>query len=384
MISGVSMVVQHLADEMVVRGHDILILAASDTGKHYVTQQPHLKVVRLRSTFNPFRNNQHFILWAYSNILKELTSFSPDVIHLHDMITVGLAGILAGEKLGIPLVLTTHQLPDFVSAYLPNFPGLRGGVEKVLWKYCGWLGHHAQQFISPTMTGAKLVEEKAGFLPLVISNGMDLDYFRPRPMNEVERQALCQEYDLDPARSVILHIGRLDYDKQVNLVIQGAVKPIQHGNAQLIVVGDGQQREKLQQFAEECGILEHCRFTGFVQPSDDLPALYRLASVFVTASEIETQGLVLLEAMASGVPIVAVRATCIPEIVRDGVNGYLVPPEDVEAMAERILDILREPTLSHQMGEAGRHIAERHSHGHSVSLHEGVYQTLMGQKSSKA
>jgi len=384
MISGASTVVQHLADEMIVRGHDILVLAASDTGKHYLTQEPHLKVVRLKSTSNPFRNNQHFNTWAYSDIFEELKTFSPDVIHLHDSITVGLAGILAGKKLGVPLALTTHQLPGFISSYLPNFAGLMDGVEKAFWKYCRWLNRHTDQFISPTTTSAGMVEQNAGFIPLVISNGVDLNHFRPQPMSPFERQILCKEYGLDPARSIILHVGRLDFDKQVNLVIQAAVKAIHHSNAQLFVVGDGQQRKKLFQQAKSYGILEHCCFTGFVQPARDLPALYRLASVFVTASEIETQGLVLLEAMASGIPVVAVRATCIPEIVHDGVNGYLVPPKDVEAMAERIVDILCQPTLSHRMGEAGRRIAERHSHDHSVSLHEGLYQSLISKKSPKA
>jgi glycosyltransferase involved in cell wall biosynthesis len=239
MISGVSMVVQHLADEMVTRGHDILVLAASETGKRYVTEGSHLKVVRLKSIFNPFRNNQHFIPWAYADIFEDLKAFSPEVIHLHDSITVGLAGILAGNKLGIPLVFTTHQLPGFISAYLPNFPGLRNGIEKALWAYCRWLVRYTDQFISPTATSARMVEKNTGFLPLVISNGMDLDQFRPQSMTPSERQFLCEKYGLDPARPIILHVGRLDFDKQVNLVIEASVKAIHHAEAQLFVVGDG-------------------------------------------------------------------------------------------------------------------------------------------------
>jgi glycosyltransferase involved in cell wall biosynthesis len=88
--------------------------------------------------------------------------------------------------------------------------------------------------------------------------------------------------------------------------------------------------------------------------------------------------------MVSGIPVVAARATCIPEIVHDQENGYLIPPGDVEAMAERIMDILRTPALAHRMGEAGRHIAERHAHGLSVSLHEGVYQSLISNHVSGA
>ncbi len=280
--------------------------------------------------------------------------------------------------------MTSHQLPGFVSAYLPNFPGLRPVVESVLWAYSLWLNRSTVQFISPTATSARMVEENTGFLPFVISNGMDIDPFRPKPMTAIERQLLCTKYGLDPVRPIILHVGRIDFDKQVNLVIEASVKAIDHANAQLFVVGDGQQFEKLHEVAEESEILDDCCFSGFVEPGDDLNILYRLASVFVTASEIETQGMVLLEAMASGIPIVAFRATCIPEIVQDGVNGYLVSPDDVEAMAERILDIVRDPDLSHEMGKAGQRVAERHSLERSTSLHEEVYQSLVPNRFQEA
>lgn len=379
MISGAALVVQHLAQGMVARGHDVLVLAASDQGRSYTTETPCLRIVRLPAVPNPSRANQHFIGWAYSRIYHELQAFNPDVIHLHDALTVGLAGLQAGKKLGIPTALTTHQLPWFVSAYLPAWAGLREKVEGTLWKYCKWLNKQTDQFIAPTPTIAKVIEARIGSHPVVISNGMDLERFTPQPLSPAEREHLCVRFGLDPARPIILHVGRLDADKQVNLVVQAAAKAMRHTNAQLLVIGDGQQHARLVQLSAWRGMQARCHFPGFVQPGDDLAAIYRMASVFVTASEIETQGLVLLEAMASGVPVVAVRATCVPELVQERVNGYLVAPKDVDMLAERIVEVLETPARAREMGLAGRQIAEQHARVRSFDRHEALYQALCGQ-----
>lgn len=379
MISGAALVVQHLAQGMVARGHEVLVLAASDEGRGYTTETPWLRVVRLPALPNPSRANQHFIGWAYAHIYRELQAFNPDVIHLHDALTVGLAGLWVGKKLGVPTAFTTHQLPWFVSTYLPDWAGLREKTENILWQYCRWLNARTDQFIAPTLTIAKVIEARIGSHPVVISNGMDLERFTPQPLSPTERERLCARFGLDPARPVILHVGRLDADKQVNLVIQAATKAMHHTDSQLLVIGDGQQRARLVELAEWRGMEARCFFPGFVQPGDDLAAIYRLASVFVTASEIETQGLVLLEAMASGVPVVGVRATCVPELVQEGVNGYLVAPKDVDALAERMVEVLENPARAREMGLAGRQIAEQHARARSFDRHEALYQALSGQ-----
>ncbi|MDK0575369.1 glycosyltransferase, partial [Clostridium perfringens] len=90
------------------------------------------------------------------------------------------------------------------------------------------------------------------------------------------------------------------------------------------------------------GISNRVHFTGFISTKQGLPELYRIARLFITTSEIETQGLVMLEAAASGLPIVAVRATCIPEIVHNGVNGFLAEPGDIEGLGQGISTLLRD------------------------------------------
>jgi len=376
MVSGASFFMEYLARGMAARGHEVLVIAASDSGVAKNIREEKLEIVRLKSSPNPLRANHHYVSWAYRKLIQNLTTFKPEVLHLHDASTIGLAGVLAGKKLGIPTVLTAHQLPWFVASYMPHLPALKVRVERMLWDYVRWLEANTQAIISPTQTIANTIEQYSGARPIVIANGIDIGRFHPEPAYAGERIDLCKKYGLDPDRPVILHVGRLDVDKQVNLVVRAAAQVLLGSDAQLVVAGDGRQRENLVELAKRLGIEKETRFPGFVSSTGDLPGLYRVANVFVTASEIEVQPLVLLEALASGLPVVAVRATSIPEVVEDGVNGYLVPPKDTVGLAERMLLLIGDSVMAREMGLRGRVLAIGYSMAISIEKHEAFYASV--------
>jgi glycosyltransferase involved in cell wall biosynthesis len=168
----------------------------------------------------------------------------------------------------------------------------------------------------------------------------------------------------------------LDTDKNVDRVIHAAAPVVRESEAQLLVVGDGRRKIHLIRLCKTLGIADRVHFTGFISKDQGLPDIYRMASVFITASEIETQGIVLLEAAASGLPLVAVNATCIPEVVQNGVNGYLTEPGNTPAMSEAIQRILMDPGTSKRMGEASRALAESHSSEETFDRHESMYHML--------
>jgi glycosyltransferase involved in cell wall biosynthesis len=259
---------------------------------------------------------------------------------------------------------------------MPDLPALKDRVERMLWDYFRWLDANTQTLISPTETIAGTIEKFSGRRPAVIPNGINIDRFRPEPLDPGERSRTYTRFDLDPDRPVVLHVGRLDVDKQVDLVIRAAAKVLRQSDAQLVIAGDGRQRDNLEDLARRSGIAQDTRFPGFVSSTGDLPALYRIGNAFVTASEIEVQPLVLLEALASGLPVVAVRATSIPEVVKEGVNGYLVEPKNTDALAERILALIRDPQKAKQMGLHGRSVASAYSMAVSVEKHEAFYANL--------
>jgi glycosyltransferase involved in cell wall biosynthesis len=206
---------------------------------------------------------------------------------------------------------------------------------------------------------------------------MDLSRFSPDPSKPDEREYLHAKYGLDPSKPIILHVGRLDVDKNVTTLIRAAACAMARGESQLLVVGDGCQRKVLEQLCTNLGITESAHFLGYVDQDGDLPGLYRQATVFATASEIEIQGTVILEALASGVPVVSVRATSMPEFVLDSVNGHLVQPGSVRQMGDCLARLLSSPERAKEMGQAGRELVSKHAISNSIRRHEELYQDLI-------
>ena len=195
---------------------------------------------------------------------------------------------------------------------------------------------------------------------------MDLDLFHP-PLDCNEETATRARLTLPSDIPIILHVGRLDADKCVDRVVIASAKILRETNAYLLIVGDGSQKPALMKLTKSLGIADRVKFAGCISMQDGLPEIYRLANLFVTASEIETQGIVLLEAAASELPIAAVRATCIPEIVHHGVNGYLAKSGDINTLENNMRVLLRNPLKARAMGEAGRVLVK----SHTAAAHHG-------------
>src|SRR6185503_12603411 len=271
------------------RGHSVLVLAASDRRGAYSEEHGCLRVSRLRSLYNPLRVGQRFLVWPQATIAGELRAFQPDILHWHDPSALSLSGLRAAWRLHTSArrLLTVHQLPWFVSLYAPAVPGLRRGIESILWSYGNWLYRHFDSVITPSRTIADLVATHTHFRPQPLSNGVDTDLFNPAPSSAHESAALRRKYDLHPELPIILYVGRVDMDKRVDLVLQAVARALRSIPAQLLVVGDGRQLNAIIQLSGALGIRAQCHFPGFVSRQGDLPGLYRAASVFVTSSEVE-------------------------------------------------------------------------------------------------
>ena len=379
MVSGASLAAKNLAENIAARNHQVLVIAASDRNESYRSIKESLAVLRLRSIHNPLRIGQRFLLYPRQAILRSLCEFQPDLIHTHEPLQMGLLGLEYAHMMSIPAVLSIHQLPWFVSAYLPEIYGIRHIAETTLWTYARWLLQQFNALIAPTQTITDIISSMTGTTSHTISYGINLREFHP-PLPSDEETAICKRLNLPPNVPIILHVGRLDVDKHVERVILAAESSLRDTEAHLLIVGDGRQKPALMKLCHSKGIEQRCHFPGYISAQEGLPAIYRLASLFVTASEIETQGIVLLEAAASGLPIVAVRVTCIPEIVHDGVNGYLAEPGDYNALSQAMTSLLKQPEKARIMGTAGRRLVEEHNIQIAMDKYEQLYSTLIAQK----
>lgn len=373
------MVVHGLSEGMARRGHEVLVLTASDLGVPYTDQRPGLRVERCRSFHNPLRRNHKFSLWPHAIWLDSLRNFQPDVIHVHDPFQSAFFALEFKRLAAVPVLMTTHQLPWYARKYLPGWKALQNGVEDVLWGYSGWLAQQCDGVISPSATVAEVVWVRLGVRAEVISYGVDPRYFYPAERNPEDESALRTELGLRPGVPLILYVGRLDVDKNVATAVRAALLAMRDTPADLLVVGDGTQKANLRRLAAEMGMAERCHFCGYIADKKRLGDVYRLADVFVSASEIETQGLVFYEAVACALPLVAVRATCIAEIVHDEVNGFLAEPGDVAGLAARLVRILHSADGGRRLGLAGVELAQACSLERTLDLHEAVYAGVSGK-----
>jgi len=212
---------------------------------------------------------------------------------------------------------------------------------------------------------------------VVIPNGVDVDRFRPRPADAVLRDAL----GLPPAAPVAGIVAALRPEKQHELFLQAAaLVHRQSPECRFLIVGDGPQRASLEALAGDLGLSGVVHFLG---TRGDVPQLLALIDVFVLTSKMEANPVSILEAMASGKPVVATRVGSVPETVHEGRTGYLVAPGNAGEMAAKVLDLLGDPARAQAFGQAGqREVLEHWSVEKMVKGYEemlsGIYRHKAG------
>jgi glycosyltransferase involved in cell wall biosynthesis len=146
--------------------------------------------------------------------------------------------------------------------------------------------------------------------------------------------------------------------------------------ASLLLVGRGDERQALEGLRDELGLQKCVHFLGYV-PEEDLPAIYRASDLFSMMSIYEVQSIPTLQALATGLPVVAADAVALPEIVHDGINGFLIPPRNAEALAAAWSSILRSPEMAARMGQASLEIVREHAETYTFDQYENLYRETL-------
>ena len=180
----------------------------------------------------------------------------------------------------------------------------------------------------------------------------------------------------------ILFVGRLAKDKSIDVLIRAMQHVPTELNAHLVLVGRGDDRPELETLVAELGLERRVHFCGFVD-ENDMPALYRACDIFAIASTCEVQSLPTLAAMSSALPVVAADALSLPELVKNGINGYLAPPGDAPYTGACISRLLADPALAQRMGQAGLQMVQPHAEQYTFDAYEGLYQQLISNQSDK-
>lgn len=373
-ISGVAVVAEILAKHLSDAGHDVYVFAPSQSYKsHYDRQFTSFKVYRLQSIANPFRKGFRVAFMAQKEIVREFNRIKPDIVHLHDPTSICSILLKTARKNHVPIVVHNHFSLDYVTSYLKWAKPFHPLIRKILTFYLARFYNRCNIVICPTETVRKNLLDYGVKTPVVaISNGVDLDRFfawtNPTP--------LLLKYHI-PANPIVLYVGRIDKDKCIDVLINAIPKILDKINAHFVMTGPGDETEKMQELARKLGVAHAISWTGRIeQTSAEFTQIYQSATVFAHPSPIETQSIVTLEAMASGLPIVAANAGALPELVKNGKNGYLFTPGDAHDFAEKIAKILLNKQLQATMSKQSLDIVSSHQINKSFKQIKDIYEKL--------
>jgi glycosyltransferase involved in cell wall biosynthesis len=385
MVGGVPTVTRELARGLAERGHVVEVLAPSASGRSRTAAAPtvgdpggQLTVAFRRSVRWPWYEDQRLGLLTGAAAGKLIAEFEPDVVHVHSPLTLGAAARSAARRRRVPVVYTNHYLPANVHPVSgrADHPGramrAAGAVFDVgFYGYLTGFANRCDRVTAPTATALLLLRDHGLRAPSqVMSNGIDLDAFSPGQADE----SLRRRYALPAGRPLVLSVGRLSPEKRADVLIEALARQ-DVGDSVLALAGSGPDEGRLRELAARSGVSERVRFLGFI-PGTDLPGLYRLADVFAIASEAELQSLVTMEAMASGLPVVAVNAGALGELVHVGENGFLARPGRSADVAGSLDLLCRDPGLRARMSKAGLRIIADHDRHRLLARWESIYRAL--------
>ncbi|HEX9908809.1 MAG TPA: glycosyltransferase [Thermoplasmata archaeon] len=311
------------------RGHEILIIAPQMGDKntyrwpvHYLPSREFKKYPGYRYVVSP------------SDVMDFVRKQKVDVIHCHGLASMAVLSLAASRALRIPHVLTFHTMANEAVKYHSPLPLPEDLMVRLTWIYLRNLLKRPEVVVVPTSpVREELVQNGARMKACeVVPTGVDCDRFSP------------ERYDKDfvarfgfKGKRVLLHVGRLSLEKRMEVVLKAmAALRQEEPDLRLLVVGKGPAEEHYKSMANSLGLKDRVVFAGFL-PDDALPAAYASCEALIIASTFETQGLVVLEALASGTPVIGMRSRAIPEFVKEGKNGCLFDADSCPEAIRRCL-----------------------------------------------
>jgi 1,2-diacylglycerol 3-alpha-glucosyltransferase len=343
-ISGVVRSVSTFRRALTDLGHNVFVFAQDapdyEDEEPFIFRYPAVKLglpheIPATIPFSPFIDNL-------------FPSLRVDVIHSHHPILVGQAAANIAEKFGLPLVFTYHSRYHEYSQYLPiKSDALDEFVKDAIKTWLDGYMRRCQHIVAPSESIRQKLMEEHGVTGsiTVVPTGIDLNLFRKADGGKIRSKNGWNQ------KKVLISIGRLVKEKNWKTLLKAVKMVVEtHPDVCLALIGDGDERESLEHYAQELGISNHVEFIGKV-PFDEVPGYLKAADLFCFASRSETQGLVTMEAMSAGLPVVALDGTGTRDVVTDGVEGFLT--EDYsEALSKSICKVLEDENLRERFKRA--------------------------------
>ncbi len=399
MINGVAVFSHNLARGLVERGHEVMVVCPSQNGKNHIETIDGVKVARLKSVqvkiypdqIHEAKGKWHkhgfrVSVFPELEVKRVMDEFRPDVVHVQVSDPIGLSVVWMARHRGIPVVTTEHNQPEVLTGPMKLPFLIKRPVNYLLSAYFRNRQSKSDFVTMPTEQAIMdLMKRKELGMPVAaVSNGVDLSNFHP---GEASAETY-QKYGLEKGQKYVLYVGRVDPEKQVGVIIEAfkralseikQMKQAPKKLPQMVIVGDGVDKARLVRLARKLGIADSVKFLGRVV-GPDLYELYKVGTVFATASEIETQGIVLIEAAATGLPLIAVNKGAVSEVCITGKDGYLCEPGNVKEIAEAMRQILTDDKLREKLAAGALKIAKEHDFEKTLDKFINIYKHVIIKK----
>lgn len=371
MLDGVSTSVESCARALEEKGHEVYIIAPRypryKDKKRNVYRLISIKVVRTPEI--------RFALQLPEKSLLQILQIDFDIIHGHSGGGVTFLGLQIARAKNIPYIATYHTLWNRYAHYM-----FRGVVirPRMLEMTSRFFGNLCDALIAPTKRVKKeLVSYNITKPIFVLPNGI-----RTQDYKNIKPGFLRKKARISKNTKILLYVGRLGEEKSVDFLIRSfQLIHAKDKNTALVLLGSGPDKDKLKDIAKRLDISQAVYFIGTVRHTS-MPKVYADADLFVFASQTETQGMVILESFASGVPVVAVKDDAFVGVIEDDINGYLVE-KDRKVFAKKALAVLTNNELHDKLSEGAKISVERFSIEKTVSYLEEQYKKLIKQKGEK-
>ncbi len=276
-----------------------------------------------------------------------------DLIHVQTPFLAHYVGTRLARRWGVPLVASYHTFfEEYLYNYVPFLP--KAAMRALARSFSRAQCNAVDAVVVPSTAMLKALRDYGVRTPaMVLPTGIELDAFRYG-----DGGAFRLRHGIDPARPVMLFVGRVAHEKNIGFLIDVVARlRLMVPEVLLVITGEGPALAALRRRVGNARLESHVRFIGYLSRQQALQDCYRASDVFTFASRTETQGLVLLEAMACGVPVVATAIMGTLDVL-DGANGAIIAPEEPEAFAERVALLLRDARLRKRMATAAKRVAE--------------------------